>query len=568
MALNPASRVARVADAVVSAGRVDVTLSGDWQLADGLQRAERVNGLVAADGIRQLGFRDAGLRGWDSTLLTFVLDLKSACTARGIAFDPSGLPDGVRRLVELATAVPERTGTRQGGGADSFVASVGKWAIAEWKTAGRAVKFLGESTIGFLAFLSGRARYRRIDLWLAIQECGAQALPIVTVISLLIGMILAFVGAVQLKQFGADIYVANLVAVAMVREMAAVMTGIVLAGRTGAAFAAQIGTMQGNEEIDALSTLGISPIEFLVLPRMLALIVMMPLLCLYANLMGIIGGFIVAVGMLNVTATAYLLQTQGAIGLTDIAIGVVKSAVFGVLIAITGCLRGMEAGRSAAAVGEATTGAVVSGILYIIVADARLRRPAQRAGHLDGERRGTPHRGARPRHGLRRLRRAEEHQPQDRAGRDLRDHGRQRLRQEHAAAPHDRPGPARARRGLLRRRRLLGRGPGDAGGDAAALRRAVPDRRAVELDDARRERGAAAAAVHEAQRSPRSPRSWRSSWPWSGCTASRTTTRRRSAAACGSAPAWRARWRSIPTSCSSTSRRPASIRSARGGSTT
>jgi phospholipid/cholesterol/gamma-HCH transport system permease protein len=368
--MDQADLAPRVADAVVGAGRIDVTLAGDWRLADGLQQVERIGALPDTAGIRELGFRDAGLRGWDSTLLTFVLDLRARCIARSIAFDPSGLPEGVRRLVELATAVPERTGTRQSGARDSFVASTGRWAIAEWKAAGRAVRFLGESMLAFVAFMTGRARYRRTDLWLAIQECGAQALPIVTVISLLIGMIFAFVGAVQLQQFGADIYVANLVAVAMAREMAAVMTGIVLAGRTGAAFAAQIGAMQGNEEIDALSTLGISPIEFLVVPRMLALIVMTPLLCIYANLMGIIGGFIVGVGMLNVTATAYLLQTQGAIGLTDLAIGIVKSAVFGVLIAITGCLRGMEAGRSAAAVGEATTGAVVSGILYIIVADA------------------------------------------------------------------------------------------------------------------------------------------------------------------------------------------------------
>jgi phospholipid/cholesterol/gamma-HCH transport system permease protein len=347
-----------------------VTLAGDWALADGLEGADRIVGLASMPGVRRLGFRDTGLRGWDSTLLTFVLELKAICTGRGIEFDTSGLPEGVRRLVDLATAVPERAGTRQAEGRTSFVSSVGKWAIAEWKAAGKAVKFLGESMIAFVAFLSGRARYRRTDLWLAIQECGAQALPIVTIISLLIGMIFAFVGAVQLKQFGADIYVANLVAVAMAREMSAVMTGIVLAGRTGAAFAAQIGAMQGNEEVDALSTLGISPVEFLVVPRMLALIVMTPLLCIYANLMGIIGGFIVGVGMLNVTTTAYLLQTQSAIGLTDLMIGIVKSAVFGVLIAITGCLRGMEAGRSAAAVGEATTGAVVSGILYIIVADA------------------------------------------------------------------------------------------------------------------------------------------------------------------------------------------------------
>jgi len=144
----------------------------------------------------------------------------------------------------------------------------------------------------------------------------------------------------------------------------------VLAGRTGAAFAAQIGAMQGNEEIDALATLGISPMEFLVLPRMLALILMTPLLCIYANGMGLLGGYIVAMGTLNVTSTAYLLQTQSAVTLSDFMIGIGKSAVFGALVAVTGCLRGMEAGRSAEAVGAATTSAVVSGILAIIIADA------------------------------------------------------------------------------------------------------------------------------------------------------------------------------------------------------
>jgi len=216
----------------------------------------------------------------------------------------------------------------------------------------------------------GRARYRPSDLLLTMQECGAQALPIVSVISLLVGMILAFVGAIQLKQFGADIYDANLVAVAMAREMAAIMTAIVLAGRTGAAFAAQIGAMQGNEEIDALSTLGISPMEFLVLPRMLALILMTPLLCIYANVMGIFGGFLVGINTLSVTPTAYLLQTQSAVTLGDFAIGIAKGSVFGALIAATGCLRGLEAGRSAAAVGAAATSAVVSGILAIIITDA------------------------------------------------------------------------------------------------------------------------------------------------------------------------------------------------------
>src|SRR3546814_507817 len=154
--------------------------------------------------------------------------------------------------------------------------------------------FLGETALMFGRFLAGLATYRRPDFLLTLQECGAQALPIVTIISLLVGLILAFVGAVQLEQFGAEIYVADLVGIAMAREMGAIMTGIVMAGRTGAAFAAQIGTMQGNEEIDALTTLGISPIDFLVLPRMLALMLMMPLLCIYADLTGILGGWLVA----------------------------------------------------------------------------------------------------------------------------------------------------------------------------------------------------------------------------------------------------------------------------------
>jgi phospholipid/cholesterol/gamma-HCH transport system permease protein len=175
---------------------------------------------------------------------------------------------------------------------------------------------------------------------------------------------------VQLRQFGAQIYVANLVAVAMAREMAAVMTGIVLAGRTGAAFAAQIGAMQGNEEVDALSTLGVSPIEFLVLPRMLALVLMTPLLCIYADLLGMAGGWLVGVGMLNISSTAYLLQTQSAVTLTDFSIGIAKGGVFGVLVAVAGCFNGMRSGRTAASVGNAATAAVVSGILYIIITDA------------------------------------------------------------------------------------------------------------------------------------------------------------------------------------------------------
>jgi phospholipid/cholesterol/gamma-HCH transport system permease protein len=205
---------------------------------------------------------------------------------------------------------------------------------------------------------------------LTLQQCGIQALPIVSLISLLVGLILAFVGAVQLMMFGAQIYVASLVGIAMVRVMGAIMTGIIMAGRTGAAFAAQLGTMQVNEEIDALKTLGISPMEFLVLPRMLALTLMMPLLCLYADLMGILGGLIVGVGMLDLSAVEYFNQTKASVTLTYFWIGLFHSAVFGVLVALAGCLRGLQCGRSASAVGDAATSAVVTGIVSIIVATA------------------------------------------------------------------------------------------------------------------------------------------------------------------------------------------------------
>ena len=195
-------------------------------------------------------------------------------------------------------------------------------------------------------------------------------MPIVSLISVLVGLILAFVGAIQLKMFGAQIYVADVVGIGMVRIMGAIMTGIIMAGRTGAAFAAQIGTMQVNEEIDALKTSGISPMEFLVLPRMLALIVMMPLLCLYADVMGILGGIVVGIGMLDLEPDRIPQPDPEAVTMTYLWIGLFHSAVFGVLVAMAGCLRGMQCGRSASAVGEATTSAVVTSIVAIIVATA------------------------------------------------------------------------------------------------------------------------------------------------------------------------------------------------------
>jgi phospholipid/cholesterol/gamma-HCH transport system permease protein len=346
-----------------------VRLSGSWRMRDDLPLPADVQQQLAAEPrLRRLAFDTQDLTAWDSGLLTFLRKLMEQNQLAQIAMDQGGLPEGVRRLLALATAVPEREGAARHTVRTSWLASIGKQVISASEEATGMLTFLGEAVLTLLRFTVGKARYRRVDLVEIVQATGAQALGIVSLISFLVGLILAFMGAVQLRQFGAQIYVANLVAVGMAREMAPIMTGIIMAGRTGAAFAAQLGTMQVNEEIDALSTLGIPPMEFLVLPRMLALVMMMPLLVLYSNLLGILGGILVG-GMLDLGLTEYMTQTQQAVTLTDFALGLIKGAVFGVLVAIAGCLRGMQCGRSAQAVGAATTSAVVMGIVLIIVAD-------------------------------------------------------------------------------------------------------------------------------------------------------------------------------------------------------
>lgn len=348
-----------------------VHLLGNWKIGQQLPSPNDVQKQVdRTSGIQRLAFDTKHLTGWDTGLLTFLIKVLKHCSAAKIEVEKEGLPKGVQRLLALASAVPEKKDARQQAERPSFLARVGEDAIEFVRSAGELIAFIGEACVATARLLVGKARFRPLDLGLFLQESGAQALPIVSLISALVGLILAFVGIIQLKLFGAQIYVADLVGIAMVREMGAIMTGIIMAGRTGAAFAAQIGTMEVNEEIDALKTLGIPPMEFLVLPRMLALTLMMPLLCLYANLMGILGGVVVGVGLYGVNPILYFDRTMEAVGLNDLGIGLFMSIVFGVLVALAGCLRGMQCGRSASAVGDAATSAVVTGIVAIIVATA------------------------------------------------------------------------------------------------------------------------------------------------------------------------------------------------------
>jgi phospholipid/cholesterol/gamma-HCH transport system permease protein len=364
-ATNTASRVAldRAAD-----GTLRARLSGRWALAEGVPRVDELAAGLQP-GTTRLVLEDAGLESWDSALVAFVHDAAATASRLGVEVDAGRLPEGARRLLGLALAVKphvEPVVLED----DALTARVGRVGLHVWGTAGDALTFLGETVLALGLLVRGRARFRRVDLLHALEATGVSALGIVALINFLIGAVLAFVGAVQLQQFGAAIYVANLVGIGVLRELGPLMTGFVMAGRTGAAFAATLGTMTVNEEVDALRTMGLRPAEFLVLPRVVATSLMMPALVAYADLLGLLGGLFVGVAMLGIGTTEYVQQTQASVELRHAWIGLAKGVAFGAVVALTGTYYGIRCGRSAAAVGEAATKAVVMGILLVVVVDA------------------------------------------------------------------------------------------------------------------------------------------------------------------------------------------------------
>ena len=356
---------------LLAAGEFRIRLFGKWVLASGAHSpAELSRRLSQVPRATKITFDTQDLTAWDNILIEFLNKLETIAGERGVSIDRSGLPGGVERLLALARAVPERQGARRTQTRPDLLTRVGAGSQTFVATAADFVGFLGEACVAIGRLIVGKARLRRSDLLLAIEDCGPSALPIVALVSFLIGLILAFVGAVELRRFGAAIYVADLVGIGMVRELAAMMTAILMSGRTGAAFAANLGTMQVSDEISALQTLGIPPMEFLVLPRIVALVMMMPLLAVFANIGGMLGGLLIGGVTLDISPVAYYHQTSGAVGLNDWAIGLVKAAIFGAIVAVVGCWRGMRCSRSAAAVGDAATSAVVLCIVLIIVVDA------------------------------------------------------------------------------------------------------------------------------------------------------------------------------------------------------
>lgn len=354
---------------LLSDGTLLLTLSGNWTLDQTVLSSDVITKLPDTSGMSRVHFDSRELLQWDSSLLVFLAALLKRYNAPHIHIDLDGLPAGARQLLSLSQTASPRLETAPSAAPPSLLARTGAAGIEGVAAIKRIFDFIGELVLAGMRLLSGKAHVRSADVWMVVQECGWQALPIVSLISILVGLILAFMGAVQLRMFGAQIFIADLVGIGMAREMGAVMTGVIMAGRTGAAFAANIGTMQVNEEIDALQTLGISPVDYLVLPRIVALLLMMPLLCIYSDVMGMAGGMVVGVGAFDISAAQYLSQTRQALSVTHLGIGIVKSAFFGLIVAFCGCMQGMHCGRSAADVGKATTSAVVMAIVYIVVAD-------------------------------------------------------------------------------------------------------------------------------------------------------------------------------------------------------
>ena len=326
--------------------------------------------LLERSDIQTILFDSSNLGRWDSSLLIFLLSVCEVSRQRHIVLDSTGLPPAARRLLALlppepqaAIATPPRTG---------LVGRVGGWIIGRWLDGVAFTTLIGEAALRTVPALRGKARVRAHDLLADIHDAGIAALPMVALVNTLVGAIVAFVGGIQLRRLGAEIYVSNLIGVTVVREMAPLITAIVMSGRTGSAYAAEIAAMQGSGEIDALRALGVPIFDYLILPRVTALTAMMPLLCTYAGALGMLGGFAVAVDMMHISAGAFLTHLRAAVAGPDIFLGLVKSVVFGSWVATTSCRIGMKAGRSATDVGHAATTAAVSGIVGVIALDALL----------------------------------------------------------------------------------------------------------------------------------------------------------------------------------------------------
>ncbi len=340
-----------------------LVLAGDWRGAAGVTLTAPPAG--AAAGLVVLA---QDLSAWDAGLTAALRERLAPLARQGVPLQLDGLPRDVRATLALALppvgSLPPVAAPPPQRGLAWLGQQVADSAAQMLVTA----TFVGEVLLALARLLRGRSGLQRNELWRQIEQCGPLSLPIVALTSGLIGLMLAYMGGAQLDRLGAQSYIADIVTVGMVRELAGLMAGVILAGRVGSAFAAQLATMKGGEEIDALRVLGVDPIDHLVLPRLLALVTVAPLVWAYACLAGLLAGAVPAVLVYGVASGEYLRQCLDALTWTHLWVGAFKCVCYCALLALAGCREGLHAGRNAQAVGAATTAAVVKGLVWIIAA--------------------------------------------------------------------------------------------------------------------------------------------------------------------------------------------------------
>lgn len=345
---------------------ITLFLSGDFHQYDISKEEKIFFDTLEQSKIRTVKIEATYLKEWDSSLVVILYRLLKIAERKKIIVNLDLLPINLRRLLTLAMTV-DRKPTRPKEGEVGFLEKVGEKSLENYVTLLKGLRFMALSFYSFIRLFTSKAVMRSVDFVSALDNCGPKALTIVSLISFMVGLILAFVGAIQLKTFGAQIYVASLVTIGMIRIMGAIMVGIIMAGRTGASYAATIGTMQVNEELDALKTMGIPITDFLVLPRVIALVIAMPVLVMLADFMGMLGGGAVGIFMLGIPAGEYWKYAWEAFGLTNFLVGIFHGFVFAFIIALCGCYYGIYCGRNADSVGISTTRAVVAAIIWMII---------------------------------------------------------------------------------------------------------------------------------------------------------------------------------------------------------
>lgn len=366
-------------DIVVQEALIQVQFAGEWSLVrkrpDCLNQLEKSK--IDPSKFSKISFDGSRLASWDSSFLLAVQGLIGWAQSQQLEYSTDRLPEGVLRLLSIAHEgtcfSSNQAKSRSTSAFWDYVSKLGRSWLA-WQ------RLVGELAQALCACICGRFRFQGKDFVELVHETGLKALGIVSLLSFLTGLIIAFIGIVQLQKLGADLYVADLVGLAMTRELGALMVGVIMAGRTGAAFAAQIGTMRVNEELDAFESFSIAPVAFLVVPRVLASMLMLPLLGAWACLMGILGGLLVSLSLTDLGFVQYVHELQYAVSLGDFLGGLFKCWVFSFIVAMTGCFQGLQCGRDARSVGQAATAAVVSGITWIVLADAVLAISFNRLG--------------------------------------------------------------------------------------------------------------------------------------------------------------------------------------------